>query len=72
MKHINEENLVVNCKTKDELLLKVEEVQAAMMTAAEQKLLRRKKIKRNFVISTRTKELKEQKQKHTRTGERIT
>ena len=44
-------------------MCKIEEMQAAMTAAAEKKLLRRTQIKRNFEISTKTKELKEAKQK---------
>ena len=47
MKDINEENSVADCKTKEELLNKVDEVQTAMTAAAEKKLLRRTQIKRN-------------------------
>ena len=45
MKHINEENPVANCKTKEDLLANVEEVQTAMTAAAETKLIRREEIK---------------------------
>ena len=43
-----------------------------MTAAAETKLVGREQIKRNFEISAKTKELKEQKQKAYEDGDRMT